>query len=52
MKLEKDYDKLIWAWQGWHDVCGDKIRPIYLPFVDLLNKNVKENGYDDLSVSI
>ncbi|CAF3284963.1 unnamed protein product, partial [Rotaria sp. Silwood2] len=49
MQIEKDYDRLLWAWKGWHDGCGNKVRPVYLPFVDLLNKNVKENGYHDLS---
>ena len=51
MQTEKDYDRLIWAWQGWHDGCGNKVRPVYLNFIDLLNKNVKENGYTDLAVS-
>jgi peptidyl-dipeptidase A len=51
MQVEKDYDRLIWAWKGWHDQCGNKIRPVYLPYIDLLNKNAQENGYSDLSVS-
>jgi hypothetical protein len=50
MQTEKDYDRLLWAWKGWYDQCGNKIRPLYLPYIDLLNKNVKENGYKDLSV--
>jgi hypothetical protein len=50
MQTEKDYDRLTWAWKGWHDQCGNKIRPVYLPYVDLLNKNVKRNGYRDLAV--
>ncbi|CAF3973108.1 unnamed protein product, partial [Rotaria sp. Silwood1] len=37
--------------KGWHDGCGNKIRSVYLPYIDLLNKNVKENGYHDLAVS-
>ncbi|CAF1281478.1 unnamed protein product [Rotaria sordida] len=49
MQIEKDYDRLLWAWKGWHDECGNKIRPVYLPYIDLLNKNVKENGYHDLA---
>lgn len=51
MFYEKDYDRLIWAWQGWHDGCGNKIRPLYVPFVNLTNTNAKDNGYADLSVS-
>ncbi|CAF1362008.1 unnamed protein product [Rotaria sordida] len=52
MQIEKDYDRLLWAWKGWHDECGNKIRPVYLPYIDLLNKNAKENGYQDLAVSL
>lgn len=51
MQVEKDYDRLTWAWKGWHDECGNKIRPVYLEYIDLLNKNVKENAYADLSVN-
>jgi len=51
MQTEKDYDRLTWAWKGWHDGCGDKVRPVYLSYIDLLTKNVKENGYTDLAVS-
>jgi hypothetical protein len=51
MQTEKDYDRLTWAWKGWHDGCGDKVRPVYLSYVDLLTKNIKENGYTDLAVS-
>ncbi|CAF3377770.1 unnamed protein product [Rotaria socialis] len=49
MQVEKDYDRLTWAWKGWHDECGNKVRPVYLSYIDLLNKNIKENGYTDLS---
>lgn len=51
MQIEKDYDRLLWAWKGWHDQCGDKIRPVYLNYINLLNKNAKENDYKDLSVN-
>ncbi|CAF3920864.1 unnamed protein product, partial [Adineta steineri] len=36
METEKDYDRLLWAWKGWHDECGNKVRPVYLEYVDLL----------------
>ncbi|UJR37123.1 hypothetical protein I4U23_029827 [Adineta vaga] len=49
MQTEKDYDRLLWAWKGWHDQCGNKIRPVYLPYIDLLNKNAKENGLNDVA---
>ena len=51
MQKEKDYDRLTWAWEGWYDACGMKGRPVYLTYIDLLNKNCKANGYSDLSVS-
>jgi peptidyl-dipeptidase A len=51
MQTEKNYDRLLWAWKGWHDECGNKIRPVYLAYIDLLNKNARENAYNDISVS-
>jgi hypothetical protein len=51
MQIEKDYDRLTWAWKGWHDECGNKIRPVYLAYIDLLTKNAQENGYSDIAVS-
>ena len=41
MQIEKDYERLVWAWKGWHDGCGNKIRSVYLSYIDLLNKNAK-----------
>jgi len=51
MQIEKDYDRLLWAWKGWYDQCGNSIRPVYLSYIDLINKNAKNNGYKDLSVN-
>lgn len=51
MQTEKNYDRLLWAWKGWHDGCGNKIRPLYVPYINLLDKKVQENGYKDLAVS-
>ena len=51
MQTEKDYDRLLWAWKGWYDQCGNQIRPFYLTYIDLLNKNIKQNGFKDLAVS-
>ena len=45
MQVEKDYDRLTWAWEGWHDACGNAIRPVYLSYIDLLMERAqKENG--------
>ncbi|CAF0854727.1 unnamed protein product [Didymodactylos carnosus] len=49
MHVEKDYDRLLWAWKGWHDRCGNKVRPLYVDYIDLLTKNIQENGYTDLT---
>lgn len=51
MQTEKDYDRLIWAWKGWYNNCGNQIRPLYLQYIDLINKDAQKNGYNDLSVN-
>ena len=51
MQVEKDYDRLVWAWKGWYDNCGNQVRPLYLSYIDLLSKNAKDNGYSDMAVS-
>jgi peptidyl-dipeptidase A len=51
MQTEKDYDRLLWAWKGWYDQCGNQIRPVYLTYIDLINKNIKQNGFKDLAVN-
>ena len=50
MQTEKNYERLVWAWKGWHDNAGNAIRSQYLEMVDLRNENCRENGYKDLSV--
>lgn len=51
MQTEKDYERLTWAWKGWYDQVGDKIRPLYLDYIDILTKTSQENGYHDMAVS-
>lgn len=50
MQIEKDYDRLLWAWKGWHDQCGNAIRSVYLSYIDLLNDNINGNNCKDLAV--
>ena len=50
MQVEKDYDRLLWAWEGWHNASGNAIRPVYLQYIDLLTKNAQENGHANLAV--
>jgi len=47
MRTSRDYDRLLFAWKGWRDATGPKLRPIYKEFVELSNKGAKENGWDD-----
>lgn len=49
LKDSRDYEILLWAWKGWHDQTGPKMRHIYARTVQLNNKAAKENGYKDLS---
>lgn len=45
-----DYDCLLFVWEGWCDVVGFKIRGFYKKFVELKNKGVEENGWEDIGV--
>ncbi|RNA19074.1 angiotensin-converting enzyme [Brachionus plicatilis] len=49
MRESRDYDKLLWAWKGWRDATGPKMRQIFAQLVDMRNKAARENGYKDLS---
>ncbi|KAM9003003.1 angiotensin-converting enzyme-like [Sarcophilus harrisii] len=44
MASSRDYDELLWAWQGWRDTVGQQLRPIYSRYVELSNKAAKLNG--------
>uniref|UniRef100_A0A7N4V350 Angiotensin-converting enzyme n=2 Tax=Sarcophilus harrisii TaxID=9305 RepID=A0A7N4V350_SARHA len=47
MASSRDYDELLWAWQGWRDTVGQQLRPIYSRYVELSNKAAKLNGHTD-----
>uniref|UniRef100_UPI00398E697E angiotensin-converting enzyme 2 n=1 Tax=Pristiophorus japonicus TaxID=55135 RepID=UPI00398E697E len=47
MADSKDYNKRLWAWEGWRINVGRKLRPLYEEYVDLENKAAKMNGYED-----
>lgn len=49
MRESRDYDKLLWAWKGWRDATGPKMRQTFTQLVDMRNKAARENGYKDLS---
>ena len=49
MRDSRDYKQLLYAWKGWHDATGPKMRNIFGQTVQILNKSARENGYKDLS---
>lgn len=42
-----NYDDHLWAWQAWHNGVGRQLRPLYLRYVELSNKQAQLNGYAD-----
>ncbi|XP_068687414.1 angiotensin-converting enzyme-like [Montipora foliosa] len=44
----RDYDRLLFAWEGWRDAVGPKIRGLYKEFVELKNKGAEENDWEDI----
>ena len=48
LSKSRDYDRLLFAWKGWRDAVGPKIRPRYKEFVMLMNIGAKENGWKDI----
>ncbi|XP_041431911.1 angiotensin-converting enzyme isoform X1 [Xenopus laevis] len=43
----RDYDELLFAWQGWRDASGKQIRGKFKRYVELTNKAAQLNGYAD-----
>ena len=48
LSKSRDYERLLFAWKGWRDAVGPKIRPLYKEFVTLKNKGATENGWKDI----
>ena len=44
MAKSRDYEELTWAWQGWRDETGKKMKDMYEEFVALQNKAADLNG--------
>jgi len=44
MATSRDYDRLQWAWQGWRDAIGRRIKPLYARLVDMMNQAAVDNG--------
>ena len=49
MTNSRDYDRILWAWKGWHDATGPKMRKAYTEVVTIQNKGAKYSNYKDLS---
>ncbi|XP_063259700.1 angiotensin-converting enzyme [Prinia subflava] len=47
MATSRDYDELLFAWKGWRDASGKKMRNNYKRYVELSNKAAVLNGYKD-----
>lgn len=47
LATSRDYDRLLFAWKGWRDAVGPRVRGLYKEFVELKNKGAKENGWED-----
>lgn len=44
MATSQDYDELLFAWKGWRDASGKKMRNNYKRYVELSNKAAVLNG--------
>lgn len=44
MATSRDQKELLWAWQGWRDVVGRQLRPVFEDYVRLSNKAAQYNG--------
>lgn len=50
MANSRDYDQLLWAWKGWHDNVGSKMRNLFAKSVEFANSyTFREFGNKDLS---
>ncbi|XP_038634663.1 angiotensin-converting enzyme [Scyliorhinus canicula] len=47
MATSNDYNELLFAWKGWRDASGKKMRTDYKRYVKLSNKAAKLNGHAD-----
>ncbi|XP_006897856.1 PREDICTED: angiotensin-converting enzyme-like isoform X2 [Elephantulus edwardii] len=47
MATSRNYEELLWAWEGWRNKVGRSILPSYPKYVELSNKAAKLNGYKD-----
>lgn len=44
MAESRDYDRLLFAWQGWRNASGRELRQSYKRYVELANLAARSNG--------
>ena len=44
MSTSHDWEELTWAWKGWRDVTGRKMKDKYAEAVTLMNKAARKQG--------
>nr|XP_044996208.1 angiotensin-converting enzyme 2 isoform X2 [Jaculus jaculus] len=47
MATSTDYNKRLWAWEGWRAEVGKQLRPLYEEYVVLKNEMARANNYED-----
>jgi len=47
MAKNGNYDDHLWAWEAWHNGVGRQLRPLYIRYKELKNKQAQLNGYAD-----
>ncbi|KAA0725565.1 Angiotensin-converting enzyme [Triplophysa tibetana] len=47
MANSRSYKRLLYAWEGWHNESGDRLRSLYPEFVELSNKASRMDGFPD-----
>ncbi|XP_070558526.1 angiotensin-converting enzyme-like [Ptychodera flava] len=48
MANSRDYNELVWAWEGWRDACGPEIKTMYPRYVELSNEAAQLNDQPDM----
>ena len=44
MATSRDWDELVWAWEGWRDVSGRQMPDMYEEYAGILNQAADMNG--------
>lgn len=47
MAKSRDYNKLLFAWQGWRDAVGPEMKSLYEQFVEIVNLGAREHDWVD-----